>query len=263
MKNQTKRQKCFILIIFLILFFIVNYSYINNKLNEFFSNSDEVHIDRVIDGDTVVSEEQKIRLLGINTPERDEQYYEQAKKFLEDKILNKSVKLVYGRNKKDRYGRTLAYVFLNGKNMNKELVEEGLANIYFPSGKDIYYKDFLDAWKKCITLNKNLCKKSQEICARCIKLKNLDYKNEEIYLKNTCNFECDLTNWTIKDEGRKKFKFGNFILNPNKEILIKTGKQNNVSGIIFWGKYDSVWTDTGDTLFLRDNENDLVLWYSY
>ncbi|MCL4419217.1 hypothetical protein M1146_03895 [Patescibacteria group bacterium] len=59
-----------------------------------------------------------------------------------------------------------------------------------------------------------------------------------------------LKNWEIKDEGRKKFIFGNFILEKNREIKITAEDFNE----------EYVWTETGDTLFLRDEEGKLVLW---
>ena len=44
----------------------------------------KARVRRVIDGDTIVAESRSIRLLGINTPERGEEYYLEAKEFLED-----------------------------------------------------------------------------------------------------------------------------------------------------------------------------------
>ena len=61
------------------------------------------------------------------------------------------------------------------------------------------------------------------------------------------NEGCDLNNWQIKEEGRKKLEL-DFNLEPNKEKIIEFG---------------GMWTETGDTLFLRDDEFKLVLWYSY
>ncbi len=204
-----------------------------------------------------------VRLLGINTPERGERYYDKAKNFLENEILNKSVKLEYGKEKKDLYNRTLAYVFLDSENVNLKLVEEGFANFYFPSGKDVYYDNFYESWEKCIESNKNLCGKSTNFCGSCIGLTNLDYETQELVLQNRCDVSCDLTSWEIKDEGRKKFIFPNFSLNPNSEVSVIVGNETNTNEKLFWDRKDYVWTKAGDTLFLRDKEGKLVLWYSY
>ncbi len=249
-------KKEIIAIIFLSLIVLtLNYSWLDAKVEGFLTegSSDFVKVERVIDGDTFVSNGTSIRLLGINSPEKGEKYYEEAKKFLEDIILNETVKLEYGKDKTDRYGRILAYVFLNNENINLKEVDEGFANYYFPSGKDIYYNDFKKSWEKCIDQNKNLCEKSKDICTKCIELKEWDIKKQEIIFYNSCSYSCNLNNWSIKDEGRKKFIFEDFILEPKKDVAI-TSKEFNK---------EYVWTQTGDTLFLRDNEGKLVLWESY
>ena len=94
-------------------------------------------------------------------------------------------------------------------------------------------------------------------------LKNLDYKNDEIVLENICNFDCNLENWEIKDEGRKKFIFPKFSLNKKSDVKIIVGNQTNSEDVLYWRDESYVLTKTGDTLFLRDKEKKLVLWKSY
>lgn len=75
-----------------------------------------VRIDRVIDGDTVVTENgDKIRLIGINSPEsqnRVEEYGEKASKYTTAMILGKEVYLQRDVSDKDRYGRQLRFIWL-------------------------------------------------------------------------------------------------------------------------------------------------------
>ncbi|MBS3077874.1 lamin tail domain-containing protein, partial [Candidatus Pacearchaeota archaeon] len=142
-------------------------------------------------------------------------------------------------------------------------VDAGLANFYFPSGKDVYYDDFKSSWESCIEKNVNLCEKSKNKCGECVVLKNLDYKNDEIVLENICNFDCNLENWEIKDEGRKKFIFPKFSLNKKSDVKIIVGNQTNSEDVLYWRDESYVLTKTGDTLFLRDKEKKLVLWKSY
>jgi len=257
-KNET------IILIFLIIFLIaVNYSWLDGLVIDSFSDSDTTIVKRIVDGDTIETELGKIRLLGINTPEKKEKYYQEAKNFLNEKILNKTVRLEYGKDKKDRYNRTLAYVFLNNENINLKQVENGFANYYFPSGKDIYYDNFKEAWENCIKENKNLCEKSADVCAKCIELKEFNYDSQEAVFYNSCNYNCNLNNWKIKDEGRKNFIFPNFNLNSGKEIVVKVGEGKDNKDVLFWKGEDYIWTKTGDTLFLRDSEGKLVLWEGY
>ena len=222
-----------------------------------------VHVERVIDGDTIVADNNSTRLLGINSPEKGELYYEEAKEFLENLILNKSVRLKFGKDKYDRYNRVLAYVYFENKNVNLEIVKQGLANFYFPSGKDVYYSDFKKAWEECVNDNINLCEASVDECAECVKLNELNYNSQTVVLYNKCNLQCDLTGWNIKDEGRKNFIFPSFILESQKEVIIEVGEGTNTNNKLFWTGETYVWTRSGDSLFLRDEDGKLVLWESY
>ncbi|HLA23411.1 MAG TPA: thermonuclease family protein [Candidatus Nanoarchaeia archaeon] len=260
MKNKKEIISLSVMILLLIM---INYSFLDKKLENFLVYDEQGFVERVIDGDTVIIDGKSTRLLGINTPERGEVYYKEAKEFLEGIVLNKTVFLKFGEEKTDRYGRNLAYIFLDEENVNLRVVDAGLANFYFPSGKDVYYDDFKSSWESCIEKNVNLCEKSKNKCGECVVLKNLDYKNDEIVLENICNFDCNLENWEIKDEGRKKFIFPKFSLNKKSDVKIIVGNQTNSEDVLYWRDESYVLTKTGDTLFLRDKEKKLVLWKSY
>ena len=83
----------------------------------------------VIDGDTLtvlVDQQQvKVRLAGIDAPERKQDYGTVAKSFLSDRVFGRYVSVeVTGQ---DRYGRTLGVVHVDGANVNLSLVRAGLA----------------------------------------------------------------------------------------------------------------------------------------
>ena len=252
MKHRLKHGGI-ILIILIILLIAVNYSFIDKAIQNWLINYETGFVERVIDGDTIEINGSSYRLLGINTPEKGEKYFEEAKLFLESQILNSTVKLFYIDQRKDKYNRDLVYVVFGNANINIKLVEEGFANIYYPSKKDSYYSKFYSAWEKCLDKNINLCEKSLDSCSGCIELVELNVHDQFVELNNTCSFNCDLTKWSIKDEGRKKFIFDSVNLDKGQSIKI-TAKDFNE---------DYVWTASGDTLFLRDEKNKLVLWKSY
>jgi micrococcal nuclease len=71
--------------------------------------SSEVFVKRVIDGDTIVlNNGEKVRYIGIDTPERDEDYYNKAKEFNKKLVEGKTVRLETDVQQRDRYGRLLA-----------------------------------------------------------------------------------------------------------------------------------------------------------
>jgi micrococcal nuclease len=242
------------------LLLILDYPLLDKLTGNFLEEKETSIVQRVIDGDTIVIlNDTHVRLLGINTPETKEMYHDEAKSFLENLVLNKTITLEYGKDRKDKYGRTLAYIFLDGKNINLESVRNGFANVYI-LGDKMHETELRNAWKECIQSNKNLCEKSDNNCARCIELKELNIKSQTAVFYNNCNFSCDLSNWKIKDEGRKNFVFPYFMLEKNKEVMIAVGNRTDSKTILYWEGEDYVWTSTGDTLFLRDDKGKLVLW---
>jgi micrococcal nuclease len=84
----------------------------------------------VYDGDTVEVElggrEYRVRYIGVDTPERDQAYYQEAFDANFDMVKNKSVILVQDVSDIDQYGRLLRYVYLtDGTFVNAELLREG------------------------------------------------------------------------------------------------------------------------------------------
>ncbi|MEK6906133.1 MAG: thermonuclease family protein [Nanoarchaeota archaeon] len=122
---MSKKRDVLTLIISVILLIAINYNYLDDKLESYLSTSETALVERVIDGDTIVIAKNKtsVRMLGINTPEKGEAYYKEAKEFLENMVLNKTVRLEAGKEKTDRYGRLLRYIYVDEKDINLELVK--------------------------------------------------------------------------------------------------------------------------------------------
>ena len=82
---------------------------------------------------------EKVRLVGVNTPERGVEGYIASKNFLQKFCLNKKIGLDVDKAKnKDKYGRTLAVVIVGGKNVNEMLLKEGLAEIMYIPPSEFY-----------------------------------------------------------------------------------------------------------------------------
>lgn len=103
---------------------------------------------RVIDGDTVTLRDSTIvRYQGINAPDSTEPLYKEATEANKKLVENKKVTLQYDAYTSDRFGRILAYVFVDDKNISVELVKLGLAkvNIIADRRKLIYQDELLEA----------------------------------------------------------------------------------------------------------------------
>ena len=100
-----------------------------------------VKVSRVVDGDTIeispaVDGNEEVRLIGMDTPETKDPSEEveplgpEASAFATDELTGHSVGLEFDVERKDQYGRLLAYVYLDGEMLNEVLVGEGLAQAY-------------------------------------------------------------------------------------------------------------------------------------
>lgn len=118
-----------------------------------------VKVTRVIDGDTIELEnKQKVRLLGVDTPERGQCGFQQAKKNMQDMVLAKRIILVSdGKQTTDKYGRLLRYVDLGDKDIGLEQIKDGLAKARYDS-RDGYPKHSRqDKYIKADADKKDLC----------------------------------------------------------------------------------------------------------
>ena len=88
-------------------------------------------VTKVIDGDTLVlNTTEHVRLSGINTPEKGECYYQEAKDALTNLTFHKDVYVERDISNKDKYGRILRYIFVDGMAVNEFLVREGYAKVF-------------------------------------------------------------------------------------------------------------------------------------
>jgi len=83
----------------------------------------------VVDGDTVdVAGVGRVRVIGVDTPERGECGYEEASRAVADLVLGETVTLVPGaRDDTDRYGRLLRYLQVGDTDVGLALLDSGLA----------------------------------------------------------------------------------------------------------------------------------------
>ncbi|MFQ5818037.1 MAG: thermonuclease family protein [Terriglobia bacterium] len=100
-------------------------------------------VEWVVDGDTLVLDGgERVRLIGVDTPElgssprarlpgQPDPFAEEATAFVRTQVAGKRVRLAYGQDPTDDYGRTLAYVYLeDGTFLNAELIRQGYGRAF-------------------------------------------------------------------------------------------------------------------------------------
>lgn len=124
-------------------------------------------VTRVVDGDTIKinynSKEESVRLIGIDTPEsvhpdasRNVFNGEIASNYTKTLLEGKDIELEFDTQKRDRYGRLLAYVYIDGTMVNRLLLKEGYAQVstYPPNVK--YVDEFIKIQKSARENSKGL-----------------------------------------------------------------------------------------------------------
>lgn len=129
-------------------------------------------VKKVVDGDTFWVEDGsekglKIRLIGVDAPEsrnafkkKKDPFGEVSKRYLADLIGDKRVRLRYDVSKYDRYGRTLAYAWLeDGTFINARLLQDGIAVVMTVPPNVKYADYFLKLQRKARRAKLGLWKK--------------------------------------------------------------------------------------------------------
>ncbi len=130
---------------------IGGYKVVRDNNADTFENSIHV-VSNVIDGDTIdIENDVRIRLLGIDTPERGTCYYDEAKTFLEDLIEDKDIRIEKDISGADRFDRLLRYVYIPADDpqdddvfVNEKLLRQGFART-FAKAPDNRYRDLFSS----------------------------------------------------------------------------------------------------------------------
>lgn len=100
----------------------------------------------IADGDTLTvlradRTQKKVRLLGIDAPEKNQDFGKRSKEALTAKVAGQQVRVEF--KKKDKYGRILGKVFLGESDINLGQIEDGLAWHYSHYSRDQFLGDAL------------------------------------------------------------------------------------------------------------------------
>lgn len=135
----------------IIVILLVGCSTLNSKNTAIVTN--------VVDGDTIDvsfhNQKERVRLLLVDTPETKhpskpvQPFGPEASQFAKETLEGKEVELEFDVSERDKYGRLLAYVWIDGKMFNEMLLEKGLARVAYVFAPNTKYVDrFYEIQKK-------------------------------------------------------------------------------------------------------------------
>lgn len=229
---------------------------------------------RVLDGDSLVVDvggtETEVRLLGINTPERDECFDQEARARARE-LAGERVRLAGGDT--DRFGRLLAYAYTeDGTLINQQLVAEGMALAL--STDHALKADFKAAEQDAF--DERLGRWQTDACGppgdTDLAIEELNYdapgddsqnsNGEWIDIINEGSNATALGGWSIQDESSShRFRFPDgFVLSSGARVRISSGCGTPSADHLFWGECDgdAVWSNSGDTAYLLDVSGNVV-----
>lgn len=239
----------------------------------------DITIDRVSDGDSVrASSDQgdlEIRLIGINAPEADECFGEDAAQILEGLLDGETVTLHPWPAELDDFGRELGFLVADGRFVNLSLVEQGAVVARAQSDHD-FVTEFEDAEETASSAEVGLW--APDACGEpstsevAIVDANADApgndqenpNGEWIEIENLGDAPASLADWSLRDEStRHRYDFPTTTLQPGQRVRIFTGCGTDTPtqdpGELFWCSPEPpVWNNGGDTAFLLDANGSIV-----
>ena len=253
------------------------------------SDTQEATVTEVIDGDTVDvrfpnGTTDTVRLLGIDTPEdrggNQPEEYEgvpdnsagsnclgdeggDATDYLTRRLEGETVTLKYDSeaDRRGYFGRLLAYVEHDGKDVNYELVRTGRARVFDStfSRNDSYYSaesnaqdNLRDLWR---------CRNAGgrgDIDVEAIEPdpagNDSENLNQEVVVLEYIgpNPAIVLDGWTVSDDDGNTYTFGTVLLVRGGEVTLHTGSGTDTVTDVYWGRSSPVWNNGGENATVRN-----------
>ena len=233
----------------------------------------------VFDGDSmevdVDGRVEEVRLLGINAPEGDECFGDQARDALIDLLDGHDLVLVEDpTGDSDRYGRLLRFVYVDGENVNGRLLAEGYAVTL--QGDHRYNNEFVEIGN--LAAGATLGMWAPDACGPTpppgATITEVEHdppgpdderlNDEYIAISNEGTKPLNLSGWTLRDESsQNRYVFGGINLKPSASVTVRTGCGKDRANTVYWCSERSVWSNGGDTAILQDRHGNVADRWTY
>ena len=219
-----------------------------------------------------------VRLIGINTPESDECWADEATAALSALVAGQPVTLVRDSSDTDQYGRALRYVeTVGGVDVGAALVESGhaISRRYEPDTARSDRYDTLQGQASDAGLGQwapDACgvpvasvSITVQVHADAAGDDNDNLNDEWVRFTNAGSGPVDLTGWVVADESAShRYGFANLVLGAGGSVTLFTGCGSDTADARYWcNTRSAVWNNSGDTVFLRDPSGNNVVVHGY
>ncbi|MBI5157240.1 MAG: lamin tail domain-containing protein [Acidimicrobiia bacterium] len=227
-------------------------------------------VTEVLDGDSIAvvvgGRDDELRLLGINAPEPDECFADEARALLATVARDRIVIVGDGR---DQFGRILGYAYRGADNLNQWMLASGGALATTPD-HDLL-PDFLAAEQDAELRGIGMW--AEGICASAaasgVSIYEVEFdapgrddenpNGEYVIIANEGD-PANLTGWMLRDESsahRYAFPDGT-VLGFGKFLVVRSGCGDDTAEDLYWCAEGAVWNNDGDTALLIDPDGAYV-----
>lgn len=237
-----------------------------------------VHVD---DGDSIIVEidgrDERVRLIGINAPERDECLGDESRQMLANHIESTTVLLESDVEDADQFDRLLRYVWLDGVLINELMAERGLvvAREYEPN---ITRQAALAASQESAKdANVGLwaaeaCGAASGVTIRVLAIQaDPDGRDDEnlngefVIFENKSASDADLSGFVLRD-GSSSNRYtipDGFTVPGNGRFVVFVGCGDDTDVELYWCSDSPIWSNDGDDVILTDPTGNVVVHETY
>jgi len=204
---------------------------------------------QVVDGDTIeLTNGRQVRYISINTPERDQPFYQEATDANRQLVEGREVQLEFDVETFDQYGRSLAYIWVNGQMVNLTILKLGFANAYTVPPNVKYEEEFRQAERAAREAERGLWTGSEvalkitHIEANAPGNDNENPNGEWIEITNQGSEPVQMAAYTLKDEANHIYTFGAIAVAPAMTLRLYSGQGQDSPTELYWGlNGESIW----------------------
>ncbi len=201
----------------------------------------------------------EIRMVGLNAPEFGACHSAESRAALTTLLGN--APLTVDDLGTDRFGRTLATVYVNGESVNLAMVSDGhaLASSSDVASRDRYQQaqararsDGAGMWSADACIDEGSPLRFGEFQADPPGADNRVLTDEWITVANISAEPVDLSGWALRDESTgNRFEFpDNRVLPAGSSVRVRTGAGTDSPNDLYWNERFPVWNNDGDTALL-------------
>lgn len=245
------------------------------------TNGERVELVRVDDGDSLVvrtgDEEVRLRLIGVNAPERGECLDAEATEALKDLVTGHTIEIEADADPFDRFGRLLRYVWADGELVNAEMARHGLAIARaFPPNvarQDTLEDAEAEAREARVGLwdptacggDPSVALEIREVSANPPGRDEDNLNGEFVVIVNEGAEPVDLSGFVLRDGSSvHRFTFPDGVTaHPGAALTIHVGCGEDDATDLYWCRGTPVWDNAGDQAFLIDRGGAIVATHEY